>query len=58
MIDQIKKGAYKAGRKLEEIKIYGGIELNPMLNEEFKKFLKLRVANAIIDTPNSILEML
>jgi alkanesulfonate monooxygenase SsuD/methylene tetrahydromethanopterin reductase-like flavin-dependent oxidoreductase (luciferase family) len=58
VIEQIKKGAYKAGRKLEEIKIYGAIEFTTMPKEEFEEFLKLRVANVIMDTPNSILETL
>ncbi|MEM3061693.1 MAG: LLM class flavin-dependent oxidoreductase, partial [Candidatus Bathyarchaeia archaeon] len=56
VIEQIKKGAFKAGRKPEEVKIYGGIEFSTMPKEGLEEHLKLRVANAIMDTPDSVLE--
>jgi 5,10-methylenetetrahydromethanopterin reductase len=55
-VKQIEKGARKAGRSPDEVKVYAGVSFVKAPREEFEKFLRWRVANVLLDTPSYVLE--
>jgi 5,10-methylenetetrahydromethanopterin reductase len=55
-IKQITKGALKAGKSVDEMKIHGTITYSKTSAEEFERFLKWRVPNIIMDTPYYVFE--
>lgn len=55
-IEQVKKGAHKAGRTLDEIKVEGGVSFIGGAEVEFKKYSRWRSANILMDTPDYVLE--
>ena len=56
-VNQIRKGAERAGRPMEEIRLCSEVGFVTATKEEFIRYLHWEVANSIMDTPLNVLEM-